>query len=99
VLTSGQKNQDMTLLLDEGSTDLSNWMREHKAQYALYAEYKMVEDLRVKLHQLAAEILDIQNSGADSLAMEQEVTRLTQLSAQVIAALSALEVVATQPVA
>lgn len=99
LLTSGKKNQDMTLLLDDGATDLALWMRSHKTQYALYPEYKTVEDLRIRMHQLAAEVLDIQYHGSDSFAMEQEIKRLTQMSAQVIAALTSLESVATQALA
>jgi methyl-accepting chemotaxis protein len=95
LLTSGKKNQDMTLLLDEDVTDLAAWMREHKMRFALYPEYKAIEDLRVKMHQLAAEIIDILNHGVDSYAMEQEVKRLTQTSSELIAALSALEMAAS----
>jgi methyl-accepting chemotaxis protein len=95
LLTSGKKNQDMTLLLDEDATDLAAWMREHKMRFALYPEYKAVEDLRVKMHQLAAEIIDILNHGVDSYAMEQEVKRLTQTSSELIVALSALEMAAS----
>jgi methyl-accepting chemotaxis protein len=95
LLTSGKKNQDMTLLLDEDATDLAAWMREHKMRFALYPEYKAVEDLRVKMHQLAAEIIDILNHGVDSYAMEQEVKRLTQTSSELIVALSTLEMAAS----
>jgi methyl-accepting chemotaxis protein len=91
LLTSGKKNQDMTLLLDEDSTDLATWMRDQKNRYGLHAEYKAVEELRLRLHQLASEIVDTQEKGTDSLVMEQELHRLVALSDQVITALSVLE--------
>jgi hypothetical protein len=98
LLTSRKANQDMTLLLDEDSTDLASWMKEHKSRYSLYPEYKAVEEMRLKMHQLGSEVLDVLQHGADSTTMEKEVKRLVELSDQVIVGLSTLEAVATQAV-
>jgi methyl-accepting chemotaxis protein len=95
LLTSSEKDKDVTVLLDESATELSNWMRDHKTQYALYPEYKAVEEVRLKLHQTASESLDIQRHNKDSTVMEQEVKRLVALSEEIIVNLSALEASAT----
>jgi methyl-accepting chemotaxis protein len=95
LLSSSDKEQDKTLLLDEDATDLATWMREHKTRYAMLVEYKAVNDLRLKMHQLAAEILDMREQGADALVVEKEIKRLTEVSEQLIVALSALETAST----